>query len=314
MSEFLQTILNGLSQGSVYALFALGYTLVFSILGIINFAHGPVFALGAYCTYGLLGSRFGFNGILANAKFPLSLPFPLAVIGGGIIAGVVGLGIEWVAFRPLRQSGAEPLLSVVSSLGVAVVLVNLLQYLVGAEVYTFPGDIYGQLPTAINLGSTTAPILIRSSQLIIFLVSVVLLLVLTLWLQRTKMGKAMQAVAEDETTAQLLGINPDRFISLTFFISGFLAGVAGSLVAASVSITGPQFGLIFGLKGLAVIVLGGLGSIPGTMVAGILLGIVESLIPAEWSGFRDAVGFGLLFLVLLLRPQGLFGRKLLDKV
>ncbi|MDS3860316.1 branched-chain amino acid ABC transporter permease [Thermosynechococcaceae cyanobacterium BACA0444] len=314
MADFLQTVLNGLSLGSVYALFALGYTLVFSILGMINFAHGPVFALGAYLTYGLLGSRFGFNGILANAQLPFSLPFPLAVILSGVLCGLVGLGIEWGAFRPLRKAGSEPLLGVVSSLGVAVILVNLIQYLVGAEVYTLPSGIYGQIPAAINFGSTTSPLLIRTSQLVIFIVSVLLLITLTLWISGTRMGKAMQAVAEDEITAKLLGINPDWFISLTFFISSFLAAVAGSLVAASVSITGPQFGLSFGLKGLAVIVLGGLGSIPGTMLAGIFLGLVESFVPSELSGFRDAVGFSLLFLVLILRPQGLMGRKLVEKV
>ncbi len=314
MSELLQTLLNGLSLGSVYALFALGYTLVFSILGMINFAHGPVFALGAYFTYGLLGSRFGFNGVLANAQLPFGLPFPVAVLLSGVLTGCVGLGIEWLAFRPLRQRGAEPLLSVVSSLGVAVVIVNLLQYLVGAEVYTFPNNIYGAIPTAINLGSPANPLLIRTSQMVILGVSLVLLASLTLWINRTQLGKAMQAVAEDTVTANLLGINPNWFISLTFFISSFLAAVAGSLVAASVSITGPQFGLVFGLKGLAVIVLGGLGSIPGTMAAGLLLGLIESLVPTEWSGLRDAVAFGLLFLVLVIRPQGLMGRKLIQKV
>ncbi len=314
MTDFLQALLNGLSLGSVYVVFALGYTLVFSILGMINFAHGPLFALGAYLTYGLLGSRFGINGVLANAQLPFGLPFPLAVILSGLVTGFIGLGIEKLAFRPLRLAGADPLLSVVSSLGVAVVIINLLQYLVGAEVYTFPDGIYGTLPAAINLGSTTAPLLIRSGQLVIFLVSLLLLIVLTLWINGTLMGKAMQAVAEDQVTANLLGINGDWFISLTFFISSFLAAVAGSLVAASVSITGPQFGLVFGLKGLAVIVLGGLGSIPGTMVAGLLLGLAESLVPTELSGLRDAVAFGLLFLMLLIRPQGLLGRPLVEKV
>ena len=311
---FLQQFLNGLSIGSIYAIFALGYTLIYSILGIINLAHGAIFALGAYFTYALMGGNFGFNGLLANAALPIKLPFAIALILGSALAGLVGVVMERVAFQPLRRQGSDPLLTVVSSLGVAVVIVNLIQYLIGAESYTYPANTYGNLPPAINFGSPENPIPIRSVQVVIFTVSVVIVAILTYFINRTKYGKAMQAIAEDPITASLLGINSDRFIILTFFISSFLAGLAGTLVASSVSIAGPYFGIAFGLRGLAVIVLGGLGSIPGAVVGGLVIGLVEAFVPAEYSGYKDAVAFGILFIMLLVRPQGLLGRRFIQKV
>lgn len=311
---FLQQFLNGLSIGSIYAIFALGYTLVYSILGIINLAHGAIFTLGAYFTYALMGGSFGFNGLLANATLPIKLPFAIALILGSTLAGLVGVVMERVAFQPLRRQGSDPLLTVVSSLGVAVVIVNLIQYLVGAESYTYPANTYGNLPPAINFGSPENPIPIRSVQVVIFAVSVVIVAILTYFINRTKYGKAMQAIAEDPITASLLGINSDRFIILTFFISSFLAGLAGTLVASSVSIAGPYFGITFGLRGLAVIVLGGLGSIPGAVVGGLVIGLVEAFVPSEFSGYKDAVAFGILFIMLLVRPQGLLGRRFIQKV
>jgi branched-chain amino acid transport system permease protein len=311
---FLQQLLNGLSIGSVYAIFALGYTLVYSILGIINLAHGAIFTLGAYFTYALMGGSFGFNGLLANAALPIKLPFAISLILGSTLAGLVGIVMERIAFQPLRRQGSDPLLTVVSSLGVAVVIVNLIQYLVGAESYTYPANTYGNLPPAINFGSGENPIPIRSVQVVIFGVSVVIVAILTYFINQTKYGKAMQAIAEDPTTASLLGINSDRFIILTFFISSFLAGLAGTLVASSVSIAGPYFGIAFGLRGLAVIVLGGLGSIPGAVLGGLLIGLVEAFVPAEFSGYKDAVAFGILFIMLLVRPQGLLGRRFIQKV
>jgi branched-chain amino acid transport system permease protein len=314
ISLILQQFLNGLSIGSVYAIFALGYTLVYSILGIINLAHGAIFTLGAYFTYALMGGRFGFNGLLANAALAVQLPFALALIVGSILAGLVGVVVERIAFLPLRQRGSDPLLTVVSSLGVAVVIVNLIQYLVGAESYTYPENTYGNLPPAINFGSADNPIPIRTVQVVIFIVSAVFVAILTYFINNTKHGKAMQAIAEDATTASLLGINCDRAIVFTFFISSFLAGVAGSLVASSVSIAGPYFGIAFGLRGLAVIVLGGLGSIPGAVLGGLFIGVVEAFVPAQYSGYKDAVAFGILFIILLVRPQGLLGRRLIQKV
>lgn len=314
LTLFFQQFLNGLSIGSVYAIFALGYTLIFSILGIINFAHGAIFTLGAYFTYVLIGGAFGFNGVLANLALPIGLPFALALILGSTLAGLVGVAVERIAFRPLRRRRSDALLTVVSSLGVAVLIVNLIQYLVGAEIYTFPANPYGNLPAAINFGTAENPIPVRSVQVIIFGVSVVILVILTYLINATKFGKAMRAVAEDPVTASLLGIDPDRFIVLTFFISSFLGGLAGTLVGSSVSIAGPYFGITFGLKGLAVIVLGGLGSIPGAVLGGLVIGLVEAFVPADYSAYKDAAAFGLLFVMLLIRPQGLLGRRSIQKV
>jgi branched-chain amino acid transport system permease protein len=298
----------------VYAIFALGYTLVFSILGIINFAHGAVFTVGAYFTYVLTGAAFGFNGILAKAALPFGLPFFLAIAFGSILAGVIGIIIERLAFRPLRRRGADRLLSLVSSLGVAIVVVNLIQYLVGAEIYTYKTSIIGNLPVAVNFGTEDTPIPIRTVQIVICGVSCIILISLTLLINFTKVGKALRAVSEDATTASLLGINTDRLIMFTFFLSGLLGGLAGTLVGSSVSIAGPYFGIAFGLKGLAVIVLGGLGDIPGAVVGGLVLGLAEAFVPAEYSAYKDAVAFGLLFVVLMLRPQGLLGRAQVQKV
>ncbi|MFM7427503.1 MAG: branched-chain amino acid ABC transporter permease [Elainella sp.] len=311
---FLQQFLNGISIGSVYAIFALGYTLVFSILGIINFAHGAIFTLGAYFTYFLVGGAFGFNGLLANAKLPFALPFWLALLLGAGLAGLASVLVERLAFRPLRQRRADPLLTLVSSLGAAVVIVNLIQYLVGAEIYTFPDNIYGNLPPAINFGSAERPVPIRTVQVVLFLVSAALVAILTYLISFTRLGKALQAVAEDQTTANLLGINTEQFITLTFFVSGFLAGVAGTLVGTSVSIAGPYFGIAFGLKGLGVIVLGGLGNIPGAVLGGLVIGLAEAFVPADYSGYKEAIAFTLLFLMLLVRPQGLLGRTFVQKV
>ncbi|MDF5716825.1 MAG: branched-chain amino acid ABC transporter permease [Rhizonema sp. NSF051] len=314
ISLFWQLFLNGLSIGSVYAIFALGYTLIYSILGIINLAHGAVFTLGAYFTYVLVGGAFGFNGLLANTKLPVELPFAVALIFASILSGLVGVIVERIAFQPLRRKGSDPLLTVVSSLGVSVVIVNLIQYLVGAESYNFPASTYGNLPPAINFGTAENPIPIRTVQVIIFAVSILIVAIITYFISFTKYGKAMQAIAEDPTTASLLGINSDRYIILTFFISSFLAGVAGTLVASSVSIAGPYFGISFGLRGLAVIVLGGLGSTLGTVLGGLVIGLVEAFVPSEYSGYKDAVAFGILFIMLLVRPQGLLGRRYIQKV
>lgn len=314
LTFFLQQVLNGLSIGSVYAIFALGYTLVFSILGIINFAHGAVFTLGAYFTYLLTGGAFGFNGLLANASLPIKLPFVVALILGSILAGFASILVERLAFRPLRLRQADPLLTLVSSLGAAVVIVNVIQYLVGAEIYTFPDNIYGNLPASVNFGTADKPIVIRTVQIVIFAVSTIVVALLTYFINFTKVGKALQAVAEDATTASLLGIDTERFITLTFFLSGFLGGVAGTLVGSSVSIAGPYFGIAFGLKGLGVIVLGGLGNIPGAVLGGLVIGLAEAFVPGDYSGYKEAIAFALLFIMLLVRPQGLLGRKLIQKV
>ena len=322
MTELLQNLINGLAIGSVYAIFALGYTLVFSILGIINFAHGAVFTLGAYFTYTLVVGQFENNGLIKGINlFPTSSPFhgsawafAAAALIGAVLSGLVAVIIERLAFRPMRSRGADPLLALVSSLGVALVIVNLIQILVGAESYSFPTDIYGDLKPALIFSLGGKLIVVRTVQVIIFAVSMVLLLILGYVIGRTRIGKALRAVAENPGTASLLGISVTRFIIITFFLSGFLGGLAGTLVSTAFSVAGPYFGVAYGLKGRAVIVLGGLGSIPGAVVGGLVIGLAEAFVPAEYSAYKDAVAFALLFVILLIRPQGLLGRVQIQKV
>jgi branched-chain amino acid transport system permease protein len=311
---FLQNFLNGISIGSVYAIFALGYTLVFSILGIINFAHGAVFTLGAYLTYSMAVGQFGIGGLLAGFQIPFQFSFPISLLFGAILSGLTGVLVERLAFRPLRSRGADPLLALVSSLGVALVTVNVIQYLVGSEIYSFPGDVYGDIKPAFMFHVGGRIVVVRTVQVIIFAVSMLILVLLGYLISFTRIGKALQAVAENASTASLLGINVDRFILYTFFLSGFLGGMAGSLVGTSFGIAGPYFGVTYGLKGLAVIVMGGLGSIPGAVLGGLVIGLAEAFVPADYNAYKEAVAFAFLFAVLLVRPQGLLGRSQIQKV
>jgi len=288
MEGLLQLLFNGLSVGAVYALFALGYTLVFSVLGVINFAHGAIFTMGAYFTYLLIGGS----------------------VGAGIAAAAVALVVERIAFRPLRDRGSDPLLALITSLGAGVILVNLIQLLVGAESYSIPVGTLGSLPAALSIAGAK----VRTVQVMLLAISGLLLAALSIWINGSRSGKALQAVSEDPVTAQLLGINSARVIQIAFGISGFLAGMAGGLVGLSISIAGPYFGIGYGLKGLGVLVLGGLGSVPGAVLGGLIIGLAEACVPADLSGYKDAVSFGFLFLVLLIRPQGLLGRPQANKV
>jgi len=260
----------------------------------------------------LMGGRIGVNGALPGWGLPGGLPFWLALLLAAAGSGLVGLLVERIAFAPLRRRGAEPLLALITSLGAGVVLVNLLQMLMGAEGYAFPqgADAMGGLPDALVIAGAR----IRTIQLVLLLVSAAAVVVLTLWLERSRGGQALRAVAEDATTAQLLGINSEAMVRLSFFLSGALAGLGGGLIGVSVSLPGPYFGIGYGLKGLAVLVLGGLGSVPGAIAGGLLMGLAEALVPGEASGWRDALAFAILFAVLLLRPTGLLGRRLVEKV
>ena len=312
IAGLLQILLNGAASGGVYALVALGYTLIFSVLGVINFAQGALFSLGGYLTFLLMGGVIGVNGALPGGHLPLALPFWLALLLAAVGTGVAALLVERIAFAPLRRRGAEPLLSLITSLGAGVVLVNLLQILMGAEGYAFPqgAATLAGLPEALLIGGAR----IRTVQLALLLISAVAVAALTIWLERSRSGQAMRAVAEDPTAATLVGINSAAMVRLAFLLSGMLAGLGGGLIGVSVSLAGPYFGISYGLKGLAVLVLGGLGSVPGAIAGGLLMGLAEALIRSEASGWRDALAFAVLFAVLVVRPSGLLGRRVLEKV
>ncbi len=321
MSSLLQNLLNGLAIGSVYALFALGYTLIFSILRIINFAHGAVFTVGAYLTYGFMGNRFGGgNFLFSNKRIPYGLNFWLAMVLGAVVAGLLNVAIERFAFRPLRERGSDTLLTLVSSLGIAIMISELIRNLVGADPLSSPEPLK---VVADRPSVTIAGAQIQTVRIIIFVVAVIVMSGLWYLLNRTKTGKALKAVSEDATTASLLGISTDRLIMVTFFLCGFIAAVAGTMVSANFGTSGPYFGSGFGLIGLAVIILGGLGDVPGAVLAGFLIGILQAIVGVykipglSWlwgTSAKDAIPFVVLFLVLMVRPQGLLGRAQIQKV
>ena len=310
IESLLQTLFNGVASGGVYALVALGYTLIFSVLGVINFAQGALFSLGGYLTYLVMGGRIGVNGALPGWSLPLALPFWLARAFAAVGTGLTALVVERLAFAPLRRRQAEPLLSLITSLGAGVVLVNLLQILMGAEGYAVPATALAGLPASIAIAGAR----IRTLQLLLLAICALAVVALTLWLDHSRSGRGLRAVAEDATTARLLGIDSDAMVRLAFFISGVLAGLGGGLIGVSVSLAGPYFGIGYGLKGLAVLVLGGLGSVPGAIAGGLLMGLAEAMVPSAASGWRDAVAFAILFAVLLFRPDGLLGRRQVEKV
>jgi branched-chain amino acid transport system permease protein len=291
MAIFLQQLANGVSLGSVYALFALGFTLIFGVLEIINLAHAAVLAVGALLAY-------TFFVRLGAGLAP-------ALLGAFIGTGLLGIVIDYVAFRPLRVRQASRLASLITSIGVALILVNLAQILWGAEPLSYP-------PAAVPLRFFTGGgITVSLLQIITVATTVAVLTGLRLLLTRTKIGMAIRAVAENPTTASLLGMPFDRVVTFTFFLSSALGGVAGVLVGmllqGSVS---PFMGNAYGLKGLAAIILGGMGDITGAVLGGLIMGIGEIMIVQYLnSSYRDGVAFGLLFLVLIIRPTGLLGQR-----
>lgn len=291
MTVFLQQLINGISLGSVYALFALGFTLIFGVLEIINLAHSAVLAVGALLAYTLL-----------TAAHVGLIP---ALLGASAGAGLLGIAIDYVAFRPLRVRQAGRLSSLITSIGVALVLVNLAQILWGAEPLSYPA---GTVPLRFFTG---AGLTVSLLQIVTLATTVALLIGLRLLLTRTKVGMAIRAVAENPSTASLLGMPFDRVVMFTFFLSSALGGVAGVLVGmllqGSVS---PFMGNTYGLKGLAAIILGGMGDLSGAVLGGLIMGIGEIMIVQYLnSSYRDGVAFGLLFLVLIVRPTGLLGQS-----
>jgi len=284
-----QQALNGIFVGSIYALFAVGYTLVFGVLDILNLAHQAVFMLAA----------FGALFLVATVHLPLWAAMLVAVAG----AGVLGIALERIAFRPLRGRADSNISGLISSLAMATVFEAVALQLFGPDTSRFP---LGTFPDrVIHVGSAVASLL----QVVIVAVAVFLMAILTLLLKRTRLGRQLRAVAESPRAARVLGIDVDRVIASAFFLSSALGGAAGVLFALAFNSISPDVGRSVELKGLAVIILGGMGSIPGAVVAGFALGLVETFTVARFgSSFRDVVSFAVLFVVLLSRPRGLFGQ------
>jgi branched-chain amino acid transport system permease protein len=286
-----QQLINALSLGSVYALFALGFTLVFGVLGVINLSHGAIFMLGSYAAL-LLVSKF-------------AMPLWVAMLLAMLITGTLGLIVDFLVLRPLRKRNAPHLSPMIATIGVAIMITNISQGIFGAENKRFP---FGTIPEdSIAFGNLH----LTAVQLAIVLISFALMMVLLVVMRRTQLGRALRAIAESPKAAYLLGINVEGLFLLTSFAAAALGGAAGVLVGLSFNAISPFMGQPMLHKGIAVIILGGMGDIRGAMIGGLFLGFAEVMSVAYISSdFRDAVAFGLLFLILLVRPSGLFGKVL----
>ncbi|MFJ7952696.1 branched-chain amino acid ABC transporter permease [Lysinibacillus sp. NPDC096418] len=286
----LEQLINGITLGSIYAIVALGFTLVFGVLGIINMAHGEIFMFGA------------FIGVLVTSV--LGLPLWVAFIAAVGVTAILGYLLERIALRPLRgKQGVSHLAPLISTIGISIFLENLSHHLFGAGNQPFR-NAFAEIQ--FQIGSIT----IYLVQIVIFVISVALMMALSYWLSKTKAGKALRATAENIETASILGVNTKRTITTTVIIASAMGGIAGILVGMAFNSVNPQMGLSMGLKGLAIIILGGMGNVKGAMAGGLLLGIAETLMVAYGdSGYRDAVAFIIIIFILLLRPQGIFGKK-----
>jgi len=295
-SMFLQQLINGLSLGSIYALIALGYTMVYGIVKLINFAHGDVMMMGAYAGYFVL--------MAMGANVPgLICAFAAAMI----FCALLSLLIERFAYRPLRN--APRLNSLITAIAVELILQNVMR------VLPFVGPNPRQFPTMPLKNFALGTVSISNLQLIVILSSAVLMVILNFIVNYTKTGKAMRAVSYDMGAASLMGISVNKTIAITFVIGSVLAGAGGVLYATAYPQIDPMMGYMPGLKAFVAAVLGGIGSIPGAMVGGVLLGIAETLTKGFISSqYADAISFGLLIVVLLVKPTGIFGKKRVVKV
>ncbi len=290
---FLQQLINGLTLGFTYALIALGYTMVYGIIQLINFAHGEIFMAGAFCALLLVAV--------------LKLNVFVAMILAMVFCMVLGVIIEFVAYRPLRKSGR--LSALISAIGVSIFLSTLALLIIGADAKGFPENSFPVVQ--FTIGSAT----VSSLQLLIFGVSSLLMLALEFIVHKTKLGKAMRATSQDYNTAALMGINVNWVISFTFALGSSLAAAGGVLVGLYFNAVNWNMGLLAGLKAFAAAVLGGIGSIPGAMLGGVFLGVAEVFgVAAGFSSYRDAIAFAILVLVLLIKPTGFLGLKIQKKV
>ena len=301
MEEFLQQLTNGLAVGGIYALIALGYTMVYGVLRLINFAHGDLFALGAYLGFSLLTGTG-----LATIGNGMTLAIILVLVALGIV-GFAGVMLERVAYRPLRNSNR--LAAVVSALGASIFIQNALMLGYGARTQVYPGSILPSIDIALF------GINIPFKRVVLFAGSIVLMFLLSWFINRTRTGAAVRAVAIDQGAAKLMGIDVNRIIALIFFIGPALGGAAGVMVGLHYGSISHDMGLTYGLKAFTAAILGGIGNIPGAMVGGILLGVIEALGAAYISiAWKDAIAFFVLILILILRPTGLLGERVAEKI
>lgn len=292
--EFLSYLVSGISLGSIYALIALGYTMVYGIAKMLNFAHGDVIMIGAYIIY-ILASNAG-------------VPAFVSVLCSILVCMVLGVVIERVAYKPLRN--ASSLAVLITAIGVSYLLQNAALLIFGSDTKSFSSVI--SIP---SVSLFDGALHISGETIATIVISIILMIALTLFINKTKPGRAMRAVSEDRGAAQLMGINVNATITLTFAIGSALAAVAGALLCSAYPALSPTTGAMPGIKAFTAAVFGGIGSIPGAMLGGVLLGVIENLSKGYISTqLSDAIVFAVLILVLLIKPTGLLGKKISEKV
>ncbi|MGE5539818.1 MAG: high-affinity branched-chain amino acid ABC transporter permease LivH [Gemmatimonas sp.] len=304
MAYFLQQLINGITLGAIYGLIAIGYTMVYGIVGMINFAHGEIYMIGAFVAL----IAFALLAQLGVASVALSLVVVLVV--SMIFTSAYGWTVERVAYRPLRRSFR--LAPLISAIGMSIFLQNLVQVLQGARVKTLPPVISGGFKIYEENGFTVT---LSTLQIVIVAATVVLMAAFALLIERTSLGRAQRACEQDRLMAELLGVNTDRAISLTFVIGAALAAVAGVMVVLYYGVIDFFIGFLAGIKAFTAAVLGGIGSLPGAMLGGLIIGLTESLWAAYLpAAYKDVAAFSLLILILIFRPTGLLGRPEVEKV
>jgi branched-chain amino acid transport system permease protein len=293
--SFLTYLINGLSLGSIYAIIALGYTMVYGIAKMLNFAHGDFIMVGCYIIFSVSAALSG-NSVIG-------------IIVAVVLCTILGVTTEFVAYRPLRGA-ASPLAVLITAIGVSYLLENIALLIYGADIKSFSSVVTWE-----GVSFAGGQLKIQGVTIVTILVSVVILIALQLFINKTKQGQAMLAASEDKGAAALMGINVNRTIALTFAIGSSLAAVAGALLCSAYPSLSPYTGAMPGIKAFVAAVLGGIGSIPGAMIGGLVLGIVEILSKTYISSqLSDAIVFGILVVVLLVKPTGILGRQMIEKV
>jgi len=292
--DFITYLVTGISLGSIYAIIALGYTMVYGIAKMLNFAHGDIIMVGGYVSFVMTSS--------------MGLPPLLSILGSMLICTILGMTIERFAYRPLRE--AAPLAVLITAIGISYLLQNLALLIFGASPKSFSSVV--SVP-ALKLAD--GKLTITGETIVTIAASVVIMVGMTIFIKKSKAGRAMLAVSEDKGAAQLMGVNVNRTIALTFAIGSSLAAVAGVLLCSAFPTLTPYSGAMPGIKAFVAAVFGGIGSVPGAMLGGILLGVIENLSKAYISSqMADAIVFGVLIIVLLVKPTGILGKKITEKV